>query len=322
MGHGHGHGHRSASGRHLGALTGAFVLTAAFMVVEVTTGIATSSLALISDAAHMVTDVVGLGLALLAILAANRTADRAANRAADRAAQRAGNRAGRGQGRTFGLYRAEVLAALANAVLLFGVAGYVLYEAVQRFRDPPAVPGGPVLVVALLGLAVNIGAFWLLRKGSTESLNIRGAYLEVLADMVGSAGVLLSGLLTLVFGWRYADPVIGVAIGLWVLPRTWTLARRSLRILFQHAPEGVDVERLTNALGALRGVREVHDVHVWTLTSGMEVASAHLTVVVGTDQAEILQAAQRLLATEYQIEHATLQVETGQTAAVCRELYW
>jgi cobalt-zinc-cadmium efflux system protein len=184
------------------------------------------------------------------------------------------------------------------------------------------VPGGTVLVVALLGLAVNIAAFALLRKGAEESLNVRGAYLEVLADLVGSLGVLVSGALTLLFGWRYADPVIGVAIGLWVLPRTWTLARRSLRILFQHAPERVDVDQLTKALCALHGVREVHDVHVWTLTSGMEVASAHLTVDAKTDQTAILRTAQQVLADEYQIEHATLQLETGEAAAGCRELHW
>jgi len=299
---GHGHGHGSASGRHLGALTAAFAITATFMVVEITAGIATSSLALISDGAHMVTDVVGLGLALAAILAARRARRTAA--------------------RTFGLYRAEVLAALANAVLLFGVAAYVLIEAAQRFGDPPAVPGGTVAIVALVGLAANVVAFLLLRKGSAESLNVRGAYLEVLADLVGSVGVLVSGALTLLFGWRWADPILGVAIGLWVLPRTWTLARRSLRILFQHAPERVDVDRLTDALCALPLVGEVHDVHVWTLTSGMEVASAHLTVAPGADRDEILQAAQRLLADDYQIEHATLQVEAGETSASCQELTW
>jgi cobalt-zinc-cadmium efflux system protein len=298
----HEHGHASASGRHLGALTAAFAVTAAFMVVELAAGIATSSLALLSDAAHMVTDVIGVGLALVAILAARR-----ARRTADR---------------TFGLYRAEVLAALANAVLLFGVAGYVLVEAVLRFADPPAVPGGTVAVVALAGLVANVVAFLLLRKGSAESLNVRGAYLEVIADLVGSLGVLASGALTLLFGWRYADPVLGVAIGLWVLPRTWTLARRSLRILFQHAPERVDVERLTTSLCALDGVDEVHDVHVWTLTSGMEVASAHLTAQPGADQTAILDRAQRTLADDYQLEHATLQVEVGLATPRCRELHW
>jgi len=303
MGHGHGHGSpTSASGRHVGRLAAAFVVTAVFMVVEIVTGLATGSLALLSDGAHMVTDVLGVGLALAAIVAARRSR--------------------RQPGRTFGLYRAEVLAALANAVLLFGVAGYVLYEAATRFAAPPDVPGLPVVVVSLLGLAANVIAFLLLREGQAESLNLRGAYLEVVADMIGSVGVLVSGLITLVFGWRYADPVIGVAIGVFVLPRTWTLAKRSLRILFQHAPERVDVAQLTGALAELPGVGEVHDVHVWTLTSGMEVASAHLTVAPACDQSAVLAAARKLLADDYQLEHATLQVESGKAAATCRELHW
>jgi len=299
---GHGHGHVSASGRHLGRLVAALVITAAFMVVELVVGITTSSLALISDGAHMITDVVGVGLAVAAIVAARRARQR--------------------PGRTFGLYRAEVLAALANAVLLFAAAGYVVTEAISRLSEPPDVPGLPVLLVAALGLTANVVAFLLLRKGSAESLNIRGAYLEVLADLIGSLGVLVSGAVILLFGWTYADLVIGVAIGLFVLPRSWVLARRSLRILFQHAPERLDVDELTDALCGLPGVREVHDVHIWTLTSGMEVASAHLTVHIGTDQAEILDAARRVLATRYQIEHATLQVESGAAAAGCHELTW
>jgi cobalt-zinc-cadmium efflux system protein len=303
MGHGHGHGTpASASGRHAGRLAAAFAVTAVFMVVELATGVVTGSLALLSDGAHMLTDVLGIGLALAAILAARR--------------------ANRSPARTFGLYRAEVLAALANAVLLFGVAGYVVYEAVTRFTAPPAVPGLPIVVVSLLGLSANVVAFLLLRQGATESLNLRGAYLEVVADMIGSVGVLVSGLVTLLFGWRYADPVIGVAIGLFVLPRTWTLARHSLRILFQHAPERVDVTELTGALARLPGVGEVHDVHVWTLTSGMEVASAHLTVGPDCDQSAILAAARTLLARDYQLDHATLQVESDTSAAGCRELHW
>jgi len=302
MAHGHGHGATSASGRHVGALTAAFGLAAAFMAVEFVVGFATSSLALISDAAHMLTDVVGVGLALTAILVARRSTGRPS--------------------RTFGLYRAEVLAALANAVLLFGVAGYVVFEAIDRFANPPAVPGLPVLIAASLGLAANVTSFLLLRKGSEESLNIRGAYLEVLADLIGSIGVLISGAITLIFGWRYADPIIGVAIGLFVLPRTWNLARRALRILFQHAPERVDVAEMSGALGGLAGVTEVHDLHVWTLTSGMEVASAHLTVCDGVDQVGILRAAQDLLATRYRIDHATLQLELAGASPACDELSW
>ncbi|GAA3880174.1 cation diffusion facilitator family transporter [Saccharothrix violaceirubra] len=302
MGHGHSHGGASGGARHLGRLWVAFGVGAAFMLVEVVVGVATQSLALISDAAHMVTDVLGVGMALGAILLARRAAV--------------------GGGRTFGLYRAEVLAALANALLLFGVAGYVVVEAVARFGDPPEVPGTPVVLAAVAGLAANLVSFFVLRGGAEESINVRGAYLEVLADLIGSVGVLVSGLATLLFGWRYADPIMGVAIGLFVLPRTWKLAAASLRILFQHAPERVDVATMLNDLGALPGVEEAHDLHVWTLTSGMEVASAHLTTRHDADPAEVLEAARTLLAQRYHIEHATLQVEPGHAAVRCREIHW
>ncbi|MDQ3404799.1 MAG: cation diffusion facilitator family transporter [Actinomycetota bacterium] len=303
MGHGHGHGVApSASGKLVGRLWIAFGIGAAIMVVEFIVGFTTGSLALISDAAHMLTDVIGVGLALAAIVVARRARS--------------------SPSRTFGLYRAEVLAALANAVLLFGTAGYVVYEAAKRFGNPPVVPGFPVLVVAVIGLVANLISFLLLRRGAEESINVRGAYLEVLADLVGSVGVLLSALVTMLFGWRYADPVMGVAIGLWVLPRTWSLAKRSLRILFQHAPEKVDVAEMTERLRAVPGVAEVHDLHVWTLTSGMEVASAHLTVVEDGSQSTVLLAAQELLVREYGIEHATLQVEGRAAASRCQELTW
>src|SRR3954463_9041522 len=306
MGHGHGHGQAvtpaSASGRYVRSLTIALGIGAGFMVLEFIVGFTTGSLALISDAAHMFTDVLGVGMALAAIILARRT--------------------GPTVSRTFGLYRAEVLAALANAVLLFGVAGYVLVEAVGRISDPPAVPGLPVLLAATAGLVANIVSFAVLRSGAKESLNVRGAYIEVLADLIGSVGGLLSGALTLLTGWRYADPIIGVAIGLFVLPRTWTLARRALRILFQHAPQGVDVGAITAELAALPGVADVHDRHVWTLTSGMEVASAPLTLAPPAKQSDVLTEAQNLLASRYAIEHATLQVEAPHCARRCQELSW
>lgn len=306
MGHGHGHGQAaapaSASGRYVRSLTIALGIGAGFMVLEFVVGFATGSLALISDAAHMFTDVLGVGMALTAIILARRS--------------------GPTVSRTFGLYRAEVLAALGNAILLFGVAGYVLVEAVGRLSDPPAVPGLPVLLAATAGLAANIVSFAVLRSGAKESLNVRGAYLEVLADLIGSVGVLISGALTLLTGWRYADPIIGVAIGLFVLPRTWTLARRALRILFQHAPQGVDVGAISAELSALPGVADVHDLHVWTLTSGMEVASAHLTLAPPAQQSDVLTEAQNLLSTRYAIEHATLQVEAPHCARRCQELSW
>ncbi|MFD0199938.1 MULTISPECIES: cation diffusion facilitator family transporter [Saccharothrix] len=302
MGHGHGHGVSSGSARHLGRLWVAFGIGAAFMALEFVVGLATGSLALISDAAHMLTDVLGIGMALAAIMLARR--------------------ARTGGSRTFGLYRAEVLAALANAVLLFGVAGYVVYEAVGRFGNPPEVPGLPVVLAASAGLVANVVAFFLLRDGAKDSINVRGAYLEVLADLIGSVGVLISGAVTLIFGWRYADPVMGVAIGLFVLPRTYKLAANALRILFQHAPERLDVAEMKADLGRLPGVAETHDLHVWTLTSGMEVASAHLTTRDRVDPAEVLRAAQVLLAERYHIEHATLQVEPGDSAQRCREISW
>ncbi len=308
MAHGHGHGHgvpagsASAGARHLRPLLITLVMGLAFMVVELTVGVLTSSLALISDAAHLCTDVIGTAMALAAILLASRS--RPSSR------------------HTFGLYRGEVLAALANAVLLFGVAGYVVVEAIGRVANPPAVAGLPVLVTACFTVVGNVVCFLLLRRGADESLNVRGAYLEVLADLVGSVGVLLSGAVTLLFGWRYADPIIGVAIGLWVLPRTWTLARRALRILFQHAPERLDVGLMSTELGTLPGVAEVHDLHVWTLTSGMEVVSAHLSVAPDVPQAAVLTAAQTLLAERYQIEHATLQVESNKSPCHCKEMSW
>jgi len=304
MGHGHAHAAApvSASGRYVRALVVALAIGAGFMVLEFAVGFATGSLALISDAAHMFTDVLGVGMALAAIVLARRSGPTAS--------------------RTFGMYRAEVLAALANAVLLFGVAGYVAVEAIGRIADPPAVPGLPVLLAAAAGLGANVVSFLVLRSGAKESLNVRGAYLEVLADLIGSVGVLLSGAITLVTGWRYADPIIGVAIGLFVLPRTWTLARRALRILFQHAPAGVDVGEISTQLAALPGVADVHDLHVWTLTSGMEVASAHLTMTAGAEQSTVLTEAQDLLSVRYAISHATLQVEGPQCARRCAGLSW
>ncbi|MEU6642080.1 cation diffusion facilitator family transporter [Saccharomonospora sp. NPDC046836] len=308
MGQGHGHGHvdtaraGSASGRYVRRLGAALAIGAAFMLLQFAVGFATSSLALISDASHMLTDVVGVAMALTAVLLARRS--------------------GPTHTRTFGLYRAEVLAALGNVLLLFGVAVYVTYEALARISEPPEVPGVPVLLAGLAGLAANLVAFFLLRSGAKESINMRGAYLEVLADLVGSVGVLISAVITLTTGWRYADPIIGVAIGLWVLPRAVSLARRTLRILFQHAPHGVDVAQLNKELGELDGVEDVHDLHVWTLTSGMEVASAHLTVGPDAESSEVLAAAQKLFATGYSIEHATLQIEARESARRCEELSW
>jgi cobalt-zinc-cadmium efflux system protein len=307
MGHGHGHGlgattGDSASSQHLHRLAVALGVLAASLILQVVVGLMTSSLALLSDAGHNFTDVLGIGMALAAITAAR------ASRRSDR--------------RTFGLYRAEVLAALANAVLLFAVAGWVLVEAVQRLAHPPEVPGLPVMLAALAGLAANLVVFALLRQGAKESLNVRGAYLEVVADTLGSVGVLLAGAVTLLFGWHYADPLVAIGIGLFILPRTWSLGRQALLILVQAAPAHVDVSAIRSELAALDGVKDVHDVHVWTLTSGMEVGSAHLTIGAACDPAMVLTSAQRLLTERHQLAHFTVQVEPPGARTACTELRW
>ena len=223
--------------------------------------------------------------------------------------------------RTFGLYRVEILAALANAVLLLGVAGYVLVEAIQRLDDAPEVAAIPVLVVATLGLAANLVAFALLREGAKESLNVEGAYIEVLADTIGSLGVIAGAIVLQVTGWQWVDPVVGVALGVFILPRAWRLGAQAVRILVQAAPPGTDLDAMEADLGGVTGVIDVHDLHVWTLTSDMEVASAHLMIAAGTDSHHVLDEARVLLRDRYGIAHATLQVEPD-THEGCSEIAW
>jgi cobalt-zinc-cadmium efflux system protein len=248
----------------------------------------------------MFTDLIGLGMALAAISVANRPA----------------------QGhRTFGLYRIEILAALANAVLLFVVAGYVLYEAVRRIGDPAAVASGTMLVVASVGLAINVIAFLLLREGSKESINVEGAYLEVLADMLGSVGTIAAAIVIRATGWDWVDAAAGAAIGVFILPRTWRLGRQALRILVQAAPPQFDLDALHADLRALPGVVDVHDLHVWTLTSDMEVASAHVMVATGSDSHHVLDQARQMLAERYRVTHATLQIEPDDHTG-CEQVGW
>lgn len=287
MSHDHHH-HVSAGARHRRPLAIALALTAAYLVVQVVVGVSIGSLALISDAGHMLTDTAGLAMALLAITMAQRATD-------DR--------------RTYGRYRLEALASLANAVLLFGVAFYVLYEAIERFRTPVDVPGLGLMIVALIGLVVNVIAFLLLRAGAQESLNIRGAFLEVTADMLGSVGVLVAGLVMLTTGWAYADPIVGVGIGVFVLPRAYRLGRDALHILMEGAPVDTDVAEVRTALAALPAVTDVHDLHVWTLTSGTDIATAHLRIAPGADAEATVAAATAVLHERFGLDHTTVQVE-------------
>lgn len=292
--HGHGHSHGSAAwragARYQRRLLIAFVLVVGFLVVEVVGGFLTGSLALLSDAGHMLVDAVGLGMALAAIGVASRN--------------------GRRRHHTFGLYRLEILAALANAVLLVGVSVYVLIEAVRRFQAPVEVLGVPMLVVAVLGLGVNLAGVWLLHEGASESLNVEGAFLEVLADLVGSVGVIIAAVIMLTTGWPYADPIFAAALGLFILPRALRLGKRAVRILLQAAPPEIDLDALQAALTALPEVVAVHDLHVWTLTSNMEVGSVHLQVEPGTNVQEVLSNARKTIE-EHGISHVTIQIEPG-----------
>lgn len=310
--HAHDHVHVSpgAGARHRGRLTVALVLTGTFTVVEFVTAFATNSLALLSDAAHMLTDVLGLGMALTAIELAGR-----------HAARRHGDADGDLHGHTYGLYRLEIIASFCNALLLFGVAGYVVFEAVRRIGADPEITGTPMLVVAVGGLVVNVVAYLVLRAGAAESLNVEGAALEVLADLVGSVGVIIAAVLLAVFEWTWADAVFGIAIGVWILPRAWRLAGRSVRILLQAAPPGIDVAGVRDDLAALEGVLDVHDLHVWTLTSGMDTASVHLVVGASADHHAVLDQARDLLRSRYEIGHATLQLEPADHEG-CDEIGW
>lgn len=293
-GHDHELGLARAGERHRGRLIAAFVVIASFFVVQVIAAFATNSLALLSDAGHMLTDVIGIGMALAAITLATRFDQRQATITSKH---------------TFGLYRLEILAAFVNSLLLFAVAIWVVVVAISRLGSRPEVLGGPMLVVAVLGLLANLVAFALLRSGAKESLNVEGAYLEVLADTVGSVGVIIAAVLLQVFGWMWIDSVAGVLIGIWILPRTWRLGRRAVRILLQAAPERIDLDQLAEELGSIDGVVGVHDLHVWTLTSEMDAASAHLVTSSAADSHAVLDDARQCLAERHGIAHGTFQVE-------------
>lgn len=263
-------------------------LTLTFLVAEVIGGLITNSLALLSDAAHMGTDVIALGVSLVAVRLSRRPADAK---------------------RTYGYARMEAIGAMINGGLLFIVAAYILWEAVGRFQEPPEVASTGMLVVASLGLLVNLISMRLLKAGSGESLNIKGAYLEVWADMLGSVGVIAGALIIKFTGWTVVDPIIAVLIGLWVLPRTWTLLREAGQILMQGVPNGVDLAALRSALEAQPGVEGIHDLHVWTLGSEEPIMTAHVVAIDGQNTSQLRMELRKLLHDQFKIEHATLQIE-------------
>jgi cobalt-zinc-cadmium efflux system protein len=300
-GHDHGDALKRTAARNVGRLWLALALTATFVVVEAITAFMVGSLALLSDAAHMLTDGVAIALALGAIVVANRASKDGA--------------------RTFGLFRLEILASLLNAVLTFAVAGYVLVEAGLRLAEGgTAVESGPMLVVAVAGLLVNLIVFFMLRAGAQDSLAVRGAYVDAMADAAGSVGVIAAAVVIAATGWDPIDPIVAAVIGVWIIPRAWRLAASALRVLLQVAPAHVDLEAIRRELLALPGVVDVHDLHVWTLTSEMDVASAHVMVERDADAHGVLDQA-RVLLLEHEIAHATIQVEPDDHAG-CAELNW
>ncbi|MEU6293245.1 cation diffusion facilitator family transporter [Streptomyces sp. NPDC005047] len=298
-GHDHGHAHGAPAGgtataAYRGRLRVALGITLTVMVVEIVGGVLADSLALIADAAHMATDALGLGMALLAIHFASRPPS-------DR--------------RTFGYARAEILAALANCLLLLGVGGYVLYEAIERFVTPVGTEGGLTVVFGAIGLVANVVSLSLLMRGQKDSLNVRGAFLEVAADALGSLAVIVSALVILATGWQPADPIASLLIGLMIVPRTLRLLRETLDVLLEAAPKGVDIGEVRAHILALDGVEDVHDLHAWTITSGLPVLSAHVVVSGETLSAigheKMLHELQGCLGDHFDVEHCTFQLEPG-----------
>ena len=299
--HGSGNGNGHAGARYRWRLAVSFTLAAGFFAVELTVGLLSGSLAVLSDAGHLAADVLTLGVALAATRIATRK-----------------DTTGR---RTFGSYRAEVFASGLAVLVMAGVSVYIAVEAITRIGKQPEVNGTPMVVVGAVGLVINVVGILLLRAGSTESLNVKGAYLEAVADAAGSLGVLAAGVLVTLTGQGWWDTVVALAIGVFVMARAIMLGREVIAVLGQHAPAGMDPNEITAALAAVPGVQQVHDLHVWTLTSGMHVASAHLVTANDAPTHSVLDAARQTLADRFALTHATLQVEpTSHTG--CDEITW
>jgi cobalt-zinc-cadmium efflux system protein len=286
---GHAHARATAATRSRPALGVTLVLTCAFVVVELVAGFWTGSLALLADAGHMLTDAGALALALFATWIASRPPTPA---------------------KTYGYYRAEILAALVNALVLLIVAGAILVEAWRRWETPAAVLAGPMAVVAAAGLAVNLACAWLLHHGAGASLNVRAAYLEVLSDALSSLATLVAAAVVLATGWTGADPLAGVLIALLIVPRTWSLLKQAVNVLLEGTPPHLELAEIEAAMCAVAGVRRVHDLHVWTLTSGREAMSAHVVVADVRESERLLETLHALLHARFGIDHTTMQLET------------
>jgi len=278
----------SAAGAGAGRLRLVLVLTGSYMLVEIVGGILTNSLALIADAGHMATDVAGVSMALIAIWFAKRPAT---------------------EHKSYGFYRLEILAAIANGILLFGVAGYILFEAYRRFMEPPEVLGVQMFLVAAVGMVVNLISARLLFAGQKSSLNLRGAFYEVVGDLLGSVAVIVAAIGITLTGWNLIDPIASVVVGLFILPRTWTLIRDAIDVLLEATPKGVDMAEVRRHILETPGVRDAHDLHAWTITSGMNVLSAHVVLEPGTSADRVLDRLCACLSGDFDIEHSTFQLE-------------
>lgn len=283
-----GHSHAIPSTQNERSLWFALSLTTCFLIAEAIAGFLLNSLALLADATHMLTDAAALAIALAAVRIARRPVD---------------------SKRTFGYYRFEILAVAFNALLLFAVAIYILYEAYQRLRSPEEVHSTGMMIVAIIGLLVNLISMRLLSKGKDSSLNLKGAYLEVWSDMVGSIGVITAAIAIRYTGWVWLDTLVAVGIGFWVIPRTWILLKESLNILLEGAPEGVDVNEISESMTVLPGVTSVHDLHVWVLTTGKSSLTAHVVHNAQTSPDQLIKAIQEILAHRFGVFHTTLQLE-------------
>jgi cobalt-zinc-cadmium efflux system protein len=283
------HVHReTAAGRSRGALVGSLIITGSFLVIEAAGAMWTGSLALAADAGHMLTDVGGLALALFAVWVAARPPTPA---------------------KTYGYYRVEILAATVNALLLLAVAGLILVEAYQRLRAPREVQGGPMLAIAVAGLAANLAAVWLLHQDARQSLNVRAAYMEVLGDALSSLGVIVAAVVVMSTGFTIVDPLVSALIALFIVPRTWRLLRQAVNVLLEGTPSHLDLGEIERAMTQVAGVRRVHDLHVWTLTSGREAMSAHVVVGDVRESERLLEALHAVLHARFGIDHTTIQLD-------------
>ncbi len=285
--HAHAHEHERRSGDRR-VLAGAFVLIAGFMGVEIVVGIVSDSLAVLADAGHMLSDAASLALALGAVWLAARPATTQ---------------------RSFGYRRAEILAALANGVALVAIAIWIFVEAARRLQSPPEVLGGWVLAVGCIGLGVNLAAAWILSHKGSGSLNMRGALLHVVADALGSVGVIVAGAIIITTGWEVADPIVSIIIGVLILASSWTLLKESVSILLEATPSGIAAEDVGRAVLTVPRVVEVHDLHVWTITSGFRALSAHVLVEPEADCHAIRRQIEVVLRERFELDHTTLQVD-------------